>query len=142
VFMCRIFVFRGFARAGFLTGICFITALMCQAQQAAGTVRLAGQVVDQQGGVLPGATVILLNSAGAVRLQQTSTSQDGGFAFAGLAPGDYVVEAQRTGFNQGEKKITLTAAQPESSVSISMTVAGPGQQLTVSAELDSFKTDG
>ncbi len=130
-----------FSRLALLIGMCFVVSATGRAQQAGGTTRLTGQVVDQQGGVLQGAAVILLNGAGSVRLQQTSTGQDGTFTFAELAPGDYVVEAQRTGFTQGEKKITLTAGQAEASVSISMTVAGPGQQLTVTAEADSFKTD-
>ncbi|MBV8903492.1 MAG: TonB-dependent receptor, partial [Acidobacteriia bacterium] len=143
--MCKTFDFPGIATTGFLIrfliGVGFVTSAVGQAQQSVGTARLTGQVVDQQGGALPGATVILLNGAGAVRLQRTSAGVDGAFSFAGLAPGDYVVDAQRTGFNQGEKKITLAAGQGESSVTIAMIVAGPGQQVTVSAELDSFKTD-
>lgn len=61
--------------------------------QAPGTAGISGQVVDQQGGVLQDAAVILLNSAG-VRLQETKTGQNGDFAFRNLAPGEYVVEAE------------------------------------------------
>lgn len=135
------FTTRVLSGMGVLIGIFFVMSAVGRAQQAGSGTKLTGQVVDQQGGVLPGAAVILLNGAGSVRLQQTNTGQDGAFNFAGLTPGDYLVEAQRTGFNQGEKKVTVTAGQAEAAVSISMTVAGPGQQLTVTAEADSFKTD-
>lgn len=139
--MCRQFSVGVVLRKTLLIGLFFVLSAIGLAQQSGSATKLTGQIVDQQGGALQGATVILLNGAGAVRLQQTSTGQDGTFSFAALAPGDYVVEAQRTGFTQAEKKVTLSAVQAEASVSIPMAVAGPGQQVTVTAELDSFKTD-
>ena len=117
----------------------FIAASHAQEPNRARTIN--GQVVDQTNGVVQDAAVILLNGAASVRLQQTRTGQDGGFAFENVAPGDYIVEVQRTGFLQAEKKVAVTAAQAQTPLTVQMTVAGPGQQLDVTAEVDSFKTD-
>lgn len=130
-----------FFRGVLIIGICCALGAIGLAQQAGNAPGITGQIVDQQGGVLQGAAVILLSGAGSVRLQQTSSGPDGTFAFAALTPGDYVIEAQRAGFSQAEKRVTLIAGQTSPSLSIAMAVAGPGQQLTVTAEADSFKTD-
>jgi Carboxypeptidase regulatory-like domain len=139
-------VFRGrralaYARTILVWGMCLLVAAIGRAQHASGPASITGRVVDQQGGVLPETTVILLNGNASIRLQQTKTGQDGAFAFENLAPGDYVVEAERTGFTQAEKKVTITAGQPQESLSLQMKVAGPGQQVTVTAEANSFTTD-
>ena len=117
----------------------FIASGHAQEPNKTGTIN--GQVVDQANGVLPDATVILLNGSATVRLRQAKTGQDGTFAFDGLPSGDYVVEVERAGFTQAERKVSLTAAQALGSLTVKMTVAGPGQQVTVSAEVNSFQTD-
>ena len=117
----------------------FISLGDAQERNRAGTIN--GQVVDQSNGVLQDAAVILLNGSASVRLQQAKTGQDGTFAFQNVPPGDYLVEVQRTGFTQAERKVTLTAAQTLAPLTIQMTVAGPGQQVTVTAEVNSFQTD-
>ncbi len=94
----------------FFLGVVFVAAANAQEPNRAGTI--SGQVIDQANGVLQDAAVILLNSSASVRLQQTKTAQDGTFAFQNVPSGDYLVEVQRTGFTQAERKITLAAAQP------------------------------
>jgi len=123
--------------------LCFylMLAAIGRAQPPTDALRITGHVLDQSGGALPDAAVILLNSSATVRLQQTKTGEDGSFAFDNVAPGDYLVEVQRTGFTQTETKVSLTAGQSPAPVSIQMTIAGPGQQITVTAEPDSFQTD-
>ena len=119
--------------------VCFFASSTGRAQEAGGAAAITGQVVDQQGGVLPDTTAILLNNAG-VRLQQTKTGQNGAFEFQNLTPGDYVVEVERTGFAHTEQRVTLTSGQ-QAHISIEMKIAGPGQQVTVTAEIGSFNTD-
>ncbi|MBV8841577.1 MAG: TonB-dependent receptor [Bryobacterales bacterium] len=121
-----------------------ILSLFCLAStgsgQTTGTATISGQVVDQKGGVLQDTAVILLNDVG-VRLLQTRTGQSGDFAFQRLTPGEYVVEAERSGFAHTQQRITLNAAPPEARVTIEMRIAGPGQQVTVTAEVGSFRTE-
>ncbi|HTR37734.1 MAG TPA: TonB-dependent receptor [Bryobacteraceae bacterium] len=129
------------AGKGLLVCVCLLAAAAGRAQDARGIGSITGQVVDQAGGVLQNAEVILLNGAASIRLQQTKTGQDGTFAFQNASPGDYLVEVERTGFTQAERKLTLTAGRPLSPLTIQMTVAGPGQQVTVTAGVNSFQTD-
>ena len=117
----------------------FLVTATGRAQQTS-TASLTGQIVDQQGGVLQDATVILLSSTG-IRLQQTKTAQNGEFVFPNLTSGEYMVEAQRSGFAQAQQRVALAVGQAASHVSIQMEIAGPGQQVTVTAEVSSFKTD-
>ena len=134
---------RAAVRAGkilpLVFGLLFIWAGDAQETNRAGTIN--GKVVDQANGVLQDAAVILLNAPASIRLQQTKTGQDGSFTFENVPSGDYVVEAQRTGFQQAEKKISLTATQAPAPLLIQMVLAGPGQQVTVTAQANSFQTD-
>jgi len=123
-----------------LLGVCFFLAGSAYSQGSAGAQSIAGQVVDQSGGALPDATVILLDSAG-VRVQETKADAEGAFAFRNLSPGDYVVDVERSGFVGVHRSVALTTGQGEVQVSIAMKVAGPGQQVTVTAEVGSFRPD-
>ena len=61
---------------------------MCAAQvntTGAGGKEIIGVVTDQQGAVLPDATVLLLGQA--MRLQQTRSGPRGEFTFYNVAPG-------------------------------------------------------
>ena len=62
-----------------------------------GTASLSGTVTDSTGGVVPGATVILVNQA--TNASRTVTSgADGSYSFTLLPPGTYKVEFQMQGF--------------------------------------------
>jgi len=122
-----------------LLGLLFAASGDAQDGSKAGTID--GRVTDQSNAVVQDAAVILLNGAASVRLQQTKTGQDGSFAFQNVPPGDYLIEVQRTGFTQAESRVSMTAGQALAPLSIQMAVAGPGQQVTVTAEVNSFQTD-
>ena len=88
---------------------------------------IKGQVVDQQGGAIQGATVLLLNNS-AVRLQETKTDDAGTFVFRDIRPGDYVVEVERSAFTPVNKNISIVTGQTEVQVPVQMKVAGPGSK--------------
>ena len=67
------------------------------AQTQTGTVE--GRVVDQQGSVLPGATVTLTGPRGS---QTTISDADGMYRFVGVQPETYVVSAELSGFQRQE----------------------------------------
>ena len=110
------------------------------AQDVPHTMRVIGLVNDQQGRVLPDATVILFDSA-AVRQQQAKTDESGAFTFRNLTAGEYVLEIERSGFAPADRRLTLKDGQAETQVAIELKVAGPGQQVTVTAEVGSFRPD-
>ena len=127
-------------RTGFLCSMCFLMVTIAYGQETSGTASIKGQVVDQQGGAIQGATVLLLNNS-AVRLQETKTDDSGAFVFRDIRPGDYIVEVERSAFTPVNKSISVVTGQAEVQVPVQMKVAGPGQQVTVTAETGSFLTD-
>ena len=119
-----------------------VTVLYClsaSAQQARGTI--AGTVKDQQGRAIQDATVTLLSGGTpAAPLQHIKTNDAGAFSFSGIAAGTYVIEVERTGFSKSMTTIS-TASQGATQVSLEMKIAGPGEQVTVNAQLDSFRVN-
>ncbi|HYG82521.1 MAG TPA: carboxypeptidase-like regulatory domain-containing protein, partial [Pyrinomonadaceae bacterium] len=62
-----------------------------------GRAALAGTVLDQNGAVVPGAKMRLVNEQTGKKLTATST-EEGEFRFPGLAPGKYSLEIEAGGF--------------------------------------------
>jgi hypothetical protein len=80
--------------------ICLALALIVATGTAwaqAGTASVYGDIKDQQGAALPGATVTLTSKdTGAVR--NTNTSEAGAYRFVSLAPGPYMLRVEMSGF--------------------------------------------
>ena len=73
-----------------------------------GTGRIEGIVRDEQGGVLPGVTIVLRNQDSGVT-RTLATESDGRYAFPALAPGQYQLRTELQGFTSQEaKNITIT----------------------------------
>jgi len=70
--------------------------LPVSAQITTGTV--AGTVVDSSGGVIPGATVVLISEARGTTSAPVYTGGDGSYTFANVAPDTYTVEVTMPGF--------------------------------------------
>jgi hypothetical protein len=58
---------------------------------------VSGTVADPSGSPVPGADLVLKNTATGVELQRTSEA-DGAYAFRNLLPGSYELRASLTGF--------------------------------------------
>ena len=106
-------------------------ALRAQSQAAGGTIE--GTVTDQSGGVLPGATVTVRNTAtGATR--ETTSDAAGLYRAPLLAVGPYEVSAALSGFATTRRTgLTLTIGQVMTA-DIAMKVASTQEELTVTAE--------
>ena len=86
-----------------------LAALRMQAQEevpTTGSVR--GTVVDPNGEAVKGAKVGLTSNAIGQSLNAT-TGADGGFSFADLAPGDYVLHVEKDGFKPWQTTVTVQA---------------------------------
>ena len=84
------------------------------AQGASSTTSLTGMVVDKDGGVIPGASVVVKNNATGVS-QTTITNATGVYSFPTLEPGTYSVTITLQGFKTAEiKEARLLAATPGS----------------------------
>src|SRR5436305_14496116 len=70
-----------------------LCAVGLQARQAAGSLR--GQLADEFGGVIVGATVTATDATG--KAKSVTSDAEGNFSLAGLAPGKYIVRAVAPG---------------------------------------------
>lgn len=116
---------------------CFVSvilaALLSTAAFAQGRASLRGQVSDEFGASIVGATVTLTDPSGAAPKTAT-TNADGGYAFTGLAPGKYKISAVATGFASSEvAEVDVTAARRDP-FNIGLKIAAIESQVKVNAE--------
>ena len=96
--------------------------------QTAATV--TGTIVDASGGVLPGVSLTLRNTAtGLVRT--TVTSAEGRFVFAGLAASEYELTAELSGFRRLVRQDVVVTVGETVSLPLTMEVGGVEQTVTV-----------
>ena len=92
------------------------------------TATLRGQVTDESGAIIPGATVTLTGPSGVVKT--LTTGSDGTYSFAGLAPGKYKVLASAPDLAMAQPaQIALSGGVQ--SLNLQMKVASTVQQVTV-----------
>src|SRR5215210_472626 len=118
-------------RRGALRGSALCAAVLCfslcaAAQQSSGTLR--GNVKDELGGVIIGATVTVSDSAGVEKT--ATTDEQGNYAFAGLAPGRYTVRINHEGFAAYENVAVEVRAGRTDPLDITLTVAIEQEEVT------------
>jgi hypothetical protein len=108
-------------------------ALAANIAMAQATSAVRGTIADQQGGVLPNATVTLTSKdTGQTRSQKTTPS--GNFAFDLIPPGHYMLIIDASGFRKTEIPVEALIARPSDLGVIKLTVGAAGESITVSAE--------
>jgi len=80
------------------------------AQEGGSPARVVGRVTDRGGNPVSGAALVLVADKGRARLASVS-GETGGFQFAGLAPGEYTLRAERAGFAPATVRVTLAAGE-------------------------------
>ncbi len=109
--------------------LCSVTLVMGQDESSA---MITGQVTDSTGAVVPNATIVAKNAAtGAERTVQSN--EEGGFTIFPLAPGEYVVTIERSGFKRSLVNVTLNA-KDRRPVQISLETGAPSETVTVTDE--------
>ena len=120
-------IFGGLLALAFVSALCVPAAA---ARQSAGTLR--GQVADEFGGVVIGATVTAVSAEG---VEKTATTNDEGvYTFAGLAPGRYTVRAVAGGFALSETADVEVTAGARRTLDIKLGVTLQQEEVTVAAE--------
>jgi len=113
---------------GVLKHVLYLLALLAMGGAALGqTASLRGQVLDESGAVVPKATVTVTGPSG--RVKMTTAAADGSYSLAGLAAGDYIVQATAPKLEQQPVKITLKAGSK--TLRLELKVAATTQQMTV-----------
>lgn len=122
----------------------FTLALLClggfsesRAQTPQATV--SGIVTDTSGAVVPGATVTAINSAVAKRTE-TVTNDDGFYVLNALPIGEYVIEAEKSGFKKFVRQgLTLSTAATVP-LDIQLSTGDVAEVVTVTGEAPLLQT--
>lgn len=117
-----------------MLALCAVTSF---AQQATTTLR--GQIMDEFGGAVVGATVSVVSQSGA---EKTAITNDQGiYAVAGLAPGTYTVRAVASGFALYENADVQIVAGRREPLDIKLSVTIEEQKVTVSGDQRGISTE-
>src|SRR5947207_5729594 len=105
--------------------------------QAAATI--SGQIIDETGAAIPGATVTLGSQS--ERARSLTSKADGTFAIEGVAPGTYVIKAEISGFDTYQHTLVV-GQEPIAPLKIKLRVRGLETDVTVEADepADAFST--
>jgi hypothetical protein len=120
---------------GLLVGL-LAFADLSSAQSFQGGLR--GAVKDAQG-VIPGATVTLINEATAVS-RETVTNASGEFSFPALDPGNYTVKTAVQGFKSFERRGIRISTQTFVTLDIVLEVGTLAETITVTADAPLIET--
>lgn len=114
-----------------LAGALAVPAAPARAQQ--GTSELRGRVLDAQGAVLPGVTVVIRHQESGV-FRETLSNEDGTFFASAVNPGAYEVTAELTGFKKYQRPGVVLEIGKTASIDIQLEVGSIEEVVTVAAE--------
>ena len=98
-----------------------------------GTADVRGRVIDQQGAVLPGVTVVVRHQESGL-FRDTVTGADGSFLVSAITPGVYSVTAELAGFKKYEQRDVRVEVGRTAQVELKLEVGGLTESVTVSGE--------
>ncbi|MGI8745482.1 MAG: TonB-dependent receptor domain-containing protein [Bryobacteraceae bacterium] len=101
--------------------------------QAQFKAEIQGTVTDSSGAVIPGADVSLTNLETG-KVQKTTTSGEGFYHFAGLAPGRYTVTASKAAFKQSSIQDLKVNAEEKQGANLTLDPGAITESVTVQGE--------
>lgn len=124
---------HGAVLLAFLLGAFGAPAVAGSAQITTGTV--AGVVQDAQGGLVPGATVVLVDEARDTRSIPVVSGANGTYTFVNIAAGEYTVEVAMSGFKTSQRTgVQVSPGDRVNVPALSLEIGGTAEVVTVSAE--------
>src|SRR5690349_15191438 len=114
-----------------------IAGVVFAQQQRPGSLR--GQVLDELGGAIVGASVTVIDSKGVEK--SVITNDSGSYVVSGLAPGKYTVRATNTGFANSETPDVEIVSGKPLQFDITLKVAIEEQKVTVSSDNRELSTE-
>jgi hypothetical protein len=96
------------------------------------TATLSGTVVDEQGSIIPRASITMTNAATGLR-RQALTNAEGDFTFTHLQPGAYTITAQSRGFVTAQLNGIVLNVGSQSSIRVQLRLAPVNETVVVNA---------
>jgi hypothetical protein len=108
-----------------------LAAVVPVASAQISTGNIYGKLADEQGGVLPGATITLTGAT--IGARTTTSGSNGEFRFLSLDPGTYTLSVALAGFATTQRSVIVSAGV-NVDVNFTAKVAGVAETVTVDAE--------
>lgn len=122
-----------------LLAACLFATLPNAVGAQSGTSALQGRVTDEQGGVLPGATVVLTSAAtGAQR--ETVSNESGAYQFLAVPPGTYDLRVELPGFRAALVEQIGLKVDSTSRADVTLMVGGLAEVVEVTAQVPIINT--
>src|SRR5688572_830665 len=118
----------------------FLTLLAVPAMSQSFYGSLISVVQDDQGGVIPGATVMLTNTATSERREGVSGS-DGEYRFLNLVPGTYRLEVELAGFQRYVRDAIEVNVQSAPRIDVNLQLGSLSETVLVSGEAPVLQTE-
>src|SRR3954471_24966624 len=117
---------------GWLAGSFFcLSAALALAQQ--GTAEIAGKITDEQGAVLPGVAIVVVNEDTGV-FRDLVSGPAGTYFASQLVPGRYKITAKLQGFQTTERAGLVVQVGKTLTINLSLTVGGLEETVHVTAQ--------
>lgn len=123
----------------FFTGLLVLLSFALPASAQLNTGRISGQVTDQQGGAIAGATVTVIDVARGENRTLT-TDSSGNYAAPNLTPGLYTVRAEFMGFQTVDRQNVQVDVGGDVRVDVAMQPGSQAQTITVTESLPVINT--
>jgi hypothetical protein len=107
--------------------------------QGGASASLSGSVLDTDGGVVPGASVVVKNNATGVATT-TITNTAGAFSVPALSAGTYTVSVSLSGFKTAVLKEVVVQAATPASVKVTLEVGNLSETIEVKANTEIIQT--
>jgi carboxypeptidase family protein/TonB-dependent receptor-like protein len=117
---------------------CLTAAARPYAQELYGSI--VGVVKDDQGGILPGAAVVIVNRNTGLR-REAVTNAEGGYTFTNVLSGPYDVRITMSGFREALRSSVPVTVGQISRVDAIMQIGGVTEVVEVTSEMQLLQTD-
>ncbi len=112
------------------------TAIWAQSNQGG----ISGTVFDQNGAVVPGATVIITD-LGTQKITTLTTSESGTYAVRSLEPVTYSIRVEATGFKKAIMEKVKVDTATVTTVNVTLETGAVGETVTISSDAPLINTD-
>jgi hypothetical protein len=113
-----------------LLPVCFVLLLPVTARAQFDSATVLGNVTDQQGAALPGATITLTNLATGI-VATTTSEATGAYQFLNVRIGTYKIEAELAGFSTAVLPSVTVTVSARQRVDLTLAVGGVGETVEV-----------